>query len=184
MMISRRRYLAALAALGAGCAGGSNSTPTPTATPTDTPTATPTPTPTPTRTPRQFDDLPKMIEANILTGWSEFGDVYDNQMSRIPPNVEFSVGSRVEAEVHNGEVTLEMQAEIYQGDGLVERESTHTSTLTQETTPVEWGIAVGMDSVGWEVGNDYRAEVIVQDETSGNTTETSTATFAVDDSET
>lgn len=167
-MPSRRGCLAGLLALTTGCTGGGGSTPTRTSTPTFG---------AETRKPEERI-YPTIVTTAVVSKWEEYGDVYDEQTNEIEVGAYFAIGSRFETLVHDSSVTVRLQVEVYRGDELVTRESATADTLTDESGVVEWEMVVPLRAAEWEPG-DYSAEVILQDETTGETSSTKTVEFTV-----
>ena len=71
-------------------------TPEPTPTPSPSPSPTPTATPTPTEQPTPELPEPKIQMVALISDWTEFGDVMDNQITSITPDESALIGGRFE----------------------------------------------------------------------------------------
>lgn len=182
----RRQYILALliGSVIGGCVGTSNEedspadpasptqTPTRTPSPTASPTSTSTPTPTPTPAP-----APEILAANLVSDYSEFGDVKENRIEEAESGAIILVGMRYSTTIENGAADTTEQVEIYNSEDArvaIEQDSGELLSDTTGTSVIEH--ALSFDTRDWGIGN-FRAAVLVRDNHTGKISPTITFSF-------
>lgn len=186
----RRAFLAVAAASFGGCSTddtGGESTPTPTETPTPTPTSTSTPTPSPTPTPSSTPTptpgaesfRPHVWAVALVSGWTEYGDVTENEIQSVEPDEDVIIGVRFSTICNDArEVRWRNTTTVRRSGDAVASKSDTTEQFRNDCgvdeRAVRWEQAVELhynNEVGaeWPVGT-YVAHVRIDDYYSGSTT--------------
>jgi hypothetical protein len=152
-------------------------TASPTASPTPTDTPTPTESPTPTATPAP--ELPEMIDAQLVTEWESPGDLEANAIEAVGRGDRAVLAFEFSMRPHSGEVDIRAQIIVEDESGaIVDSVTEHQSRLVDSDGPVTLEWAYVTSSSEWSTGS-YTAEVLVQDETSGETSDAVTHDFEI-----
>lgn len=182
----------------AGCLRLTNSeatnSPTPTQTATDSPTTTPTPSPTPTPTPTEPEPVTPDVQTEsdnlitivipqtnikkvaLISGWTKFGDVYENEISEIAPSEPAKIGVRFKVHCNQNNTThWRNTTEISKNNDVVASDNVVSDEPSNNCTggTIEWEqyqtLYYNNDTnSNWQTGT-HTAEVWIEDFVSGET---------------
>ncbi len=176
----RRRYLATTgatltAATFAGCLGSGDGGSDPEPETSTTSSTTTEPTPTTTSEP----EAPEITASSLLTGWQDFGDVLDEQVSGVGKGANAIVGFRYQANIIDGSVDTTEQVRVFgPDDNRVGLEEATDDQLVDGEGRQDWEHALYFDTASWDLG-DYSYEVLVRNNATGEVSDTAEGTFSV-----
>jgi hypothetical protein len=121
---------------------------------------------------------PEIQEVNLVDAWESYGDAINNPISSASIGDEITVAWRYEYIITDGRLKVFEQCRIYNmdtGDRVDNRTYVDEQIFSEDGyTTFEHGF--DFDTTDWEAG-EYRAEVTIRDEVSGEVSNTETTTF-------
>jgi hypothetical protein len=161
--MDRRAFLAGTAGSLSGLAGcGSAGSPPPTdegtaastttATLTASPTPTPTDTPAPTRTPPERRYLPQLLDAGLVSTWSEAGDLTANRVGRVRRGQPAVVAFRYRIRIPEGTINLKEGVDVVHDGDLVVRRFRDVDRQVDSPGLYTWEDAMTFQTAEWPTG--------------------------------
>ncbi|WP_248896078.1 hypothetical protein [Haloplanus halobius] len=146
----------------AGCGEGGDGAATPTDTDgTETPTSTATPTTTTaTRTPPERQYQPQLLDAALVSMWSEPGDLQANQVESVRRGQPAVVAFRYRLRVPEGTINLKEGVDILHDGDLITRQFRDMDRQVDEAGLYTWEDAMTFETAEWPVG-DLTATVAI-----------------------
>jgi hypothetical protein len=161
--MDRRAFLAAtgafLSAL-SGCGsegsppsdGDATATVTRTATGTRTPTPSATPEPTATATPPEREYRPQLLDAALVSTWSEPGDLTANRIESIRRGQPAVVAFRYRIRIPQGTINLKEGVDVFHDGEQVVRRFRDVDRYVESPGLYTWEDAMTFETAGWPVG--------------------------------
>jgi len=110
-----------------------------------------------------------MLDAQLVTGWQSAGDLEDNAIGAVGRGDQAVLAFKFRMQPHSGEVNIRAQIIVEDGNGaMVDSVTERQSRLVDSDGPVTLEWAYVTPSSEWSTGS-YTAEVLVQDETTDET---------------
>ncbi|MFW6435700.1 MAG: hypothetical protein ACOCY1_04895, partial [Halovenus sp.] len=129
-------------------------------------------------TAERVSSRPQIESVSLVSEWESFGDLAENQVSSDAAGEQISIAYRYRAVVHNGTFNVFTQTEIHNLDtgDRIDIETDEYEQVTEGSGYQVWEGATFFDTTGWDPG-EYRAEVTIRDEVTGNVSAPSETTF-------
>jgi len=152
--MDRRTFLSAASVCVAGVAGCGSADSSPTETPSTSPTQTrtATETPTPTRTPPEQRYRPQLLDAALVSTWSEPGDLTANRVRTVRRGQPAVFAFRYRIRIPEGTINLKEGVDVVHEDELVVRRFRDTDRDVDSAGLHTWEDAMTFETAEWPTG--------------------------------
>ncbi|MFW6434818.1 MAG: hypothetical protein ACOCY1_00410 [Halovenus sp.] len=129
-------------------------------------------------TAERVSSRPEIEDVNLVSEWDDFGDAIDNAIPSADVGERIAIAFRHRSVVHDGTLHIFAQAEIYDTDtgDRVDIDNYEDDQVTEGSGYQDWEHVLRFDTTGWDPG-EYRAEVFVRDEETGDVSAPAETTF-------
>lgn len=136
----------------AGATGSAGDSSVPDSTPEPTPTATPTATPEPTPTPPERTYQPQLLDVNLVSTWSEPGDITENAIDTLHRGQPAVVAYRYRMRIPASTAHFSEGVDVYDGDERILRTFEHVDREVESPGLNTWEDAMSFDTAEWPLG--------------------------------